>query len=875
MNKTIIVLMATLGLTALTGAGATPDLFDNFDGYSLGRTFTTTVNGWQTSAGGVMVTNDTAHSGTQSVTLPVGTDLTNLVSGGSGKVIWTDFFMKPAMGDTPPEFSTDGASLCLYFGTNGYAALVTAAGEQVLSNDVWGTALAPATTNFVRLTVYQNYATSKQAVLIDGRLVAQDLPFVTPVATYDTLRLLNGSTNAWVDDVWVKTTYDTATLTNDANTNGMSDAAELALYGYAARTLYVGVGSGQPQYPTFQTAISAWRPHDALYVYAGNYTNDVLATNSLTFSGNAFTNTGTLTVSANASVTFPSAMTWGNVTVDTNSTAVFGAALTCSNLVVATGATATFYAVTCSNVFVASGAHATFLGTLVCAGTCTLDTGATAGFSNTVVCAGAVTIGNNAAVACGQSLTCGALAVSAGATGTFQAVTCASVFVATGAHVTGLGALACTGACTLDLGAAASFSNTVVCAGNLTVGTNATFTAGQSVTCSNLYAWTGATGTFQAVTCTNLTAQTGVHLTAAGAVSSATDCTLGSGDVATFGGTLGCGGNLTVGTNDLVTVAQGLTCGNLYISANATGTFHAVTCASLVTEAGVHLTFLNTLLCAADCTIGANASVGFSNTVTCASLAIQAGAQVAFQGAFLCTGNSSIVAATVAFNGAVSCGGVWLVDANANVTFGQSAALATLNVNGTLMLAGGGALSANSVTVTGLVQVAVAGTVNVTNLTVTGGGQLQFTNGQFVVTGAGVNMAGTFTINNTWGQAAAVPLPDSNSTRQGHGSWISDSAVGAPGTPTWWCRAWWLTGVPGPRACRTMPLSPTGLSAAPRISGPISICARNPDWAGPTCPRTASVSSPTLTRTVGWKWRRQRVGSCAPICTITTVYRNP
>jgi len=519
MKKTIIALMAAMGFTALTGAGATPNFFDNFDGYAVGTNFTTIINGWQTSAGGVMVTNDAYHSAPQSVTLPGNTTLTNTVNGGGGQVIWTDLYVKPALGVSPPALSTDSASLCLYFNTNGYVTLVTTNGEQVFTNDVWGGTLAPATTNFVRVTVYQNYATSNQAVLVDGHLAAQDLPFITPASAYNTLALVNGSSNAWADDVWVKTTY---ALTN-------TTTVELATYGYAARTQYVGTGSGQPQYPTFQAAISAWRPRDTLYVYAGTYTNDVLATNSLAFTGSAFTNMGSLTISTNASVSFQSAMTWGNVTVNTNATAVFGDALTCSNLVVAAGSTATFYAVTCSNVYVAAGAHATFLGALACAGTCTLDTGVVA---------------------------------------------------------------------------------------------------------------------------------------------------------------------------------------------------------------------------------------GFSNTVTCSNLSIQAGAQAAFQGAFLCTGNSSIVAATVAFNGTVSCGGIWLVDANANVTVAQSAVLATLNVYGTLTLAGGGTLSANSATVTGLVQVAGSGTVTVTNnLTVTGGGQLQFTSGHFVVVGSGVDMSGTFTINNTWGQLAAVPLP--------------------------------------------------------------------------------------------------------------------
>ena len=152
------------------------------------------------------------------------------------------------------------------------------------TNDIWGGSVPASTNGYVRLSIFQDYSTSNQDVLLNDQLVVQDLPFVGGAGSYSRLVFQNNDFNSWLDEVWIRTNIGPSALVGERNGDGMPDAEELQLYGYACRTQYVG-GAGYPNYGTLQAALNAWRARDSLYVASGSYTGDVTITQAVTFAG--------------------------------------------------------------------------------------------------------------------------------------------------------------------------------------------------------------------------------------------------------------------------------------------------------------------------------------------------------------------------------------------------------------------------------------------------------------------------------------------------------------------------------------------------------------------------------------------------------------
>ena len=318
-----IALFSVIAGVAVASSGAVPNLYDTFDSlYANGFTFpaVSSTNGWQASATVASVTNGGAVSGNAGF-LNGTVALTNSPAGSAGLRVWTDYQVNPVLGVEPLNLPTNTASFLCYFNSNGWLIVATASGCQVYTNDIWGNSVPPATNGYVRVSIFQDYSSAKQAVLLNAQLVAQDLPFVGGAGNYNQMVFQNTDSNSWLDNVWIKTNIGPTDLVGNRNGDGTDDAVELQLYGYASRTQYVG-GAGYPNYPTIQAAVNAWRARDTLYVSAGSYTGDVTVSKAITFVGGTFTNVGTFTVQT-AGV-------------------VFQRGLMCSNLVVESGATVAF-----------------------------------------------------------------------------------------------------------------------------------------------------------------------------------------------------------------------------------------------------------------------------------------------------------------------------------------------------------------------------------------------------------------------------------------------------------------------------------------------------------------------------------------------------
>ena len=334
--------------------------------FTNGATFMAPVLQWQASAAGVTVVNTKAATGLQSVYVPGGSALSNAVAVTNPSVVWTQFRIAPFLGAQPDANDTNGVTYLQYFGSNGYLNVLTGGGWVTCSNDVWGQPVVPATNGvFVDVAIYQNFTSRTAAVLLNDQVVVQDLPFLGSSTNYGSFRTGGSDSNAWLDDVYIQATCDSARSTHDRNGDGTNDANELQSYGYVARTLYVGTGPGYPGFPTIQAALNAWRARDPLYVYAGQYAEDVTLSNSVTFGGQAFTNSGSLTIGAGLTVAFQGATAWSNIAVGANSVVTFNQPLACSNLFVAANASVTF------GGSVALGS-ATVFGSVLATGSCTV-----------------------------------------------------------------------------------------------------------------------------------------------------------------------------------------------------------------------------------------------------------------------------------------------------------------------------------------------------------------------------------------------------------------------------------------------------------------------------------------------------------------------
>jgi len=329
--------------TLLPACGAVPfyDGFDNTSVYGPGTNFLTPIHGWVAGSTNVVVTSGVFDSAPQSAQIVGNAILTNTVSGTAGQVVWTDCRVRPSFGSAPASGPGAGTSLTCYFTPDHYLAISTTnGGWQICSNTIWGGTMSTLPDNaFVRIILYQNYATSNSAVFVNSNLVAQDVTFYGLRPTYDQFAVQGGGN--FVDDT---TQYlDTVSFSNsqpadigtDLNGDGVRDVDELAWYGYAMRTL---VAATNAAYTNIQMLIDAARARDVLVVSNGTYAGNVTIGHPIgIITGEVFTVGGTLNIGTGLTVTSLVALSCGDLTVSNGSGLTVNGTLTTSNLTLNTG----------------------------------------------------------------------------------------------------------------------------------------------------------------------------------------------------------------------------------------------------------------------------------------------------------------------------------------------------------------------------------------------------------------------------------------------------------------------------------------------------------------------------------------------------------
>lgn len=366
-----VVFLASVGIACRCSAAY---LWEDFNALAVGTNLAQ-LAGWDTSGSSALVTNNIYGKGsTDHVAAVMETNLAvnTVMSGQTGKV-WTECLLNEETRTIPeslPAVAVDAtATLMAGVTTNGYAVVYNPAlgGWDICTNDARGRAIASGLASGVwaRVSVFQDYQAHRVSVFLDGRLVRQNMGFISNRDDCVSISVRAGGPNtAFLDDALVTNAIPAALLgpvssTNDINGDGTPDAQELMTYGVIAVCV-------TGEYSSITAALAANPPAGRIVVTPGSHAEALVFSNATTLIGSVLTNLTSLTV-ATGQVGVLSGITnfgCGALTIGTNaSLSLSGGTATVSTLVIQSGGT----------VQVANGTL--IVDGLILSGTFTLDSG--------------------------------------------------------------------------------------------------------------------------------------------------------------------------------------------------------------------------------------------------------------------------------------------------------------------------------------------------------------------------------------------------------------------------------------------------------------------------------------------------------------------
>lgn len=215
---------------------------DNFESYTVGTSLTGLVaRGWGASDPGVVVTNNVFNNPTNMAVLPPTVVASNNIGGGTGK-IWTDCLLDETVRLDPSTLPPMNPAVSVMVGvtTDGFAAVYNPAsnGWDICASDARGSNLTGvASGSWVRVSLCQDYAAHVSALFLNGRLVRQQIPFITNLTSYGTFRLRSGAgSSAYLDNVFVSNAIpsdlssEAVSYSSDVDGDGVPDVWEIQNY---------------------------------------------------------------------------------------------------------------------------------------------------------------------------------------------------------------------------------------------------------------------------------------------------------------------------------------------------------------------------------------------------------------------------------------------------------------------------------------------------------------------------------------------------------------------------------------------------------------------------------------------------------------------
>ena len=302
-------------------------LEDNFEGYPVDAIVQTLGNGWSASDTRSAVRSMAFTNGllpNQALDLAFISTVTNPAAQEATKV-WSEWWLNETDQFDPASLASPDTNAVALAGILANGCLVCynrdlgAGGWDVCTNDVLGSNIVSGlavTGQWARVTVFQDFSSHTVSYFLNGRLVREQVPFLSSaINAASGFQLKGGTADAGVDNVLV-TNAIPAGLIGDLDGDGRPDADEIHTCGTLAAwnpslvTALVSNGEGGAIAPASVSGI-LWQRQtnftctasNAYYVdrvwtnggLAQNYSNLLLKTASFTWSN--ITATGTVAVS--------------------------------------------------------------------------------------------------------------------------------------------------------------------------------------------------------------------------------------------------------------------------------------------------------------------------------------------------------------------------------------------------------------------------------------------------------------------------------------------------------------------------------------------------------------------------------------------------
>jgi hypothetical protein len=198
--------------------------------------------GWGASDSGSIIQGLVFTNGAKAAMVAQSSTLSNVVVGTLAQSkVWTDLWLNDSAvryAGVPYPTTNANRAVMLFVNTNNHVVIWNSnAWDECVSNAVGGLAPTVATGTWVRVSVFQDFTAQKVALFVNGQLLRQQVPFMSPMASYHGLSLSAGAGSAYMDDVkiWTNmpsslTNYDQSVI--DLNHDGIADAVQISQNGF-------------------------------------------------------------------------------------------------------------------------------------------------------------------------------------------------------------------------------------------------------------------------------------------------------------------------------------------------------------------------------------------------------------------------------------------------------------------------------------------------------------------------------------------------------------------------------------------------------------------------------------------------------------------
>ncbi len=213
-------------------------LVDNFDSYSVGSNVNVLANGWGGADGAIVTNIDYSGGAGNSAYVPPDAVVSNTVNqlGATYPRIWTETCIQQdqRLDLTTAPLASSNSTVMVGVDTGGHLAAYDPAVTNWVSytNDVWGTNMTLAASDWARISVMHNFSNHTAALFLDGHLMKASLAFMTNLDDYGAFQLdSGGQTNALLDNAYVSNAVPPFLTNVDLDMDLMADALEIQTYG--------------------------------------------------------------------------------------------------------------------------------------------------------------------------------------------------------------------------------------------------------------------------------------------------------------------------------------------------------------------------------------------------------------------------------------------------------------------------------------------------------------------------------------------------------------------------------------------------------------------------------------------------------------------